>query len=180
MRQVNEGSEEAARLLFDLYGHHILHAVRRKLSRQLRSRFDSVDFVQDVWASFFADKPLPEEFENPRQLITFLTNMARNKVVDATRQRLVSEKRNVNRECSLESKAVNGEVDLIARQATPSQALMAQEEWDRLLESIPGHYREVLVKARNGLSVPKIARDLDMNPRTVRRVVHRYLPGVAS
>src|SRR5947209_4816813 len=43
MRRVQEGSEDAARELLDRYGEHILRVVRRKLSRQLRSKFDSVD-----------------------------------------------------------------------------------------------------------------------------------------
>src|SRR5262245_48951943 len=54
MRQVNEGSDDAIRELVQVYGPHILRVVRMRLSKHLRSKFDSADFVQSVWAAFFA------------------------------------------------------------------------------------------------------------------------------
>src|SRR5688572_23874581 len=53
MQCVREGSADATKELLDRYGPHVLRVVRRKLNRKLRPKFDSVDFVQDVWASFF-------------------------------------------------------------------------------------------------------------------------------
>ena len=53
--QICSGSEEAAWNFIETYGPHIQRVVRRRLHQSLRSKFDSVDFVQMVWASFFAD-----------------------------------------------------------------------------------------------------------------------------
>ena len=53
MRRVREGSEAAAWELVDKYGGHLRRAVRRVLNPMLRSKFDSLDFVQLVWDSFF-------------------------------------------------------------------------------------------------------------------------------
>src|SRR5205823_8032332 len=72
------GSEEAARQLTAQYGTYLHLAVRRWLHRRMRSMFDSVDFVQDVWASFFASGFDRETFTHPAQLINFLQEMARN------------------------------------------------------------------------------------------------------
>src|SRR6266850_5492957 len=88
MQGVRSSSDEAARALVDRYGDHILRIVRHKLHKKLRSKFDSADFVQAVWTSFFA-MPLDEmRFQHPEELAAFLMQLARNKVVDAVRQRL--------------------------------------------------------------------------------------------
>src|SRR6202022_1858906 len=87
------------------YGHHILHVVRRKLHSKLRPKFDSLDFGQDVWASFFAAEPHDQRFESPSALAAFLAQVARNKVAEAFRTRLQRQKYNLNRENSLDGSA---------------------------------------------------------------------------
>jgi DNA-directed RNA polymerase specialized sigma24 family protein len=87
MRQVRLGSEDAVRELLDLYGKHIIHVVRRRLHREMRSKFDSQDFVQAVWASFFTKPCLNASFENPKKLIVFLAEVASNKVIEEWRKR---------------------------------------------------------------------------------------------
>src|SRR5438067_13159333 len=88
---IREGSEDAARRLLDRYGRHILTVIRQKLDIHLRSVFDSLDFLQDVWASFFADE-VKHSFRDPTALIKFLVNMARNKVTTEVRKRVQGEK----------------------------------------------------------------------------------------
>lgn len=53
MRRIREGSEDAAWELFEKYGGYIRRAVRRALNPRLRTQFESQDFVQMVWKSFF-------------------------------------------------------------------------------------------------------------------------------
>src|SRR5882724_4971958 len=53
MQKVLTGSQEAAQELFRDYEPYLLFAIRRKLDKRMRSKFDSADFAQDVWASFF-------------------------------------------------------------------------------------------------------------------------------
>ncbi len=53
MRRVGEGSEDAAWELVTRYGEDIRRAVRRVLNVKLRPKFNSLDFVQLVWKSFF-------------------------------------------------------------------------------------------------------------------------------
>ena len=86
MQRLRNGSEEAARELLDRFGSYILRVVRRRLSRELRSKYDSVDFVQAVWASFFAEDSQDRRFDHPDALIAFLATLAQNKVIDAVRR----------------------------------------------------------------------------------------------
>src|SRR6516165_7459551 len=92
MQEVVAGSAEAAQELFRDYGPYLLHAIRRRMSKRIRSKFDSMDLAQDVWASFFAESPAKRSFDSPQQFIAFLAKLARNKVLDAVRQRLKTDK----------------------------------------------------------------------------------------
>ena len=69
---IRSGSEEAAWQLIEQYGPHIRRIVRRRLDRRLRSQFDSVDFVQAVWASFFREPDQIRSFETLPDLIKYL------------------------------------------------------------------------------------------------------------
>jgi RNA polymerase sigma-70 factor (ECF subfamily) len=166
MHRLRGGSEEAARELLDRYGQHILRVVRRKLSRELRSKFDSVDFVQAVWASFFADVPRRQGIDHPKALLAFLVTLAQNKVVDAVRQRMQTNRYSVNRERALDP-------TLAAREPSPSQVAIANDEWRHLLADLPDHYQRMLVLLREGHSQKDIAREIGVNEKTVRRVLEK-------
>src|SRR5262245_19785193 len=73
LTRVRAGDEAAVREMIDVYGPTILRAVRMGLPAKLRSKFDSVDFVQDVWGSFFANLPQGSAFREPQDLVAFLT-----------------------------------------------------------------------------------------------------------
>src|SRR5438067_2760232 len=137
MERVLAGSPEAAREFTELYGPSLLRAVRLRLNRNLRPKFDSLDFVQDIWASFFTDLPRGRSFRSPAELVAFLTSLARNKVVDAVRHRLQGQKYNVNREQALEDLFEDDRTALVAQQPTPSEVAMGREEWERLLQRQP-------------------------------------------
>src|SRR5262249_7566398 len=51
--RIRAGDEEAARELLQRYEAKVRLVVRRQLPKLLRSRFDSLDFLQSVWGSFF-------------------------------------------------------------------------------------------------------------------------------
>jgi len=54
LEQARAGSDSAARELIERFGPFILRVIRNRLDPRLRSIFDSADFSQAVWASFFA------------------------------------------------------------------------------------------------------------------------------
>ena len=53
LARIKNGDEEASRELLSRYESKVRLVVRRQLPRLLRSRFDSIDFLQSVWGSFF-------------------------------------------------------------------------------------------------------------------------------
>jgi RNA polymerase sigma factor (sigma-70 family) len=180
MRRVAAGSQGAAGALVERYGAHILRIVRRKLNGRLRAKFDSADFVQAVWASFFA-LPLDRyNFEESEALVGFLFHLARNKVVEAVRQRLQTQKYNVNREHALDGREVSDADTIVAREPSPAEIAIAREEWARLLAGQPEHYKQILEGLRDGETQQSIARHLGLNERTVRRVIRKIASGHAD
>jgi RNA polymerase sigma factor (sigma-70 family) len=173
MQRVLAGSDEAARELFDGYAPYLLRAIRRKLSRRIRCKFDSHDFAQDVWASFFAETSNKRVFETREDLVAFLTTLAQNKVIDAVRQRTQTQKHDVNREQSLDDSRRFDKDQLAGNQATPSQIVMSQEEWRDFLDKQPPVYQRIFILLRAGKTQVEIAQELGMYPRTVNRIVGR-------
>jgi RNA polymerase sigma factor (sigma-70 family) len=168
------GSQEAAQALVDEYGSQIIRAVRRRLNRQMRSQFDSHDFVQNVWTSFFADATRLELFNSPAALAAYLMQMAENKVVDEVRKRMVWEKRNVKRERSIDDSRLLYGKGLRAPSPTPSQVVMADEAWDKIRRERPVHYRMFELR-QAGKTFEQIADELGVNERTVRRALNGLL-----
>jgi RNA polymerase sigma-70 factor (ECF subfamily) len=177
MRKAVSGSETAARKLFEDYELVLLQAIRRKLNKKVRSKFDSIDFAQDVWASFFAQPPEKRVFERPDNLLAFLTKLAENKVAESMRQRLTFQKYDVHREQSLDDPKVMRNDALIARQPTASQVAMTKEEWTVFLRSQPLVYQRIFILLREGHTHVQIAAELGINVRTIERAVARLTPG---
>jgi RNA polymerase sigma factor (sigma-70 family) len=173
LRQVQSGSQEAIRELIERYAPHIVRAVRRKLSKAIRPKFDSIDFAQAVWASFFAAPKNLVEFDRPEELIRYLAVLARNKVVDEIRRRMQTDKYNVNREESLDDSALHFRATLAANGPSPSEVAVADELWERLLRGRPESYRRIIELRRDGNTHQEIACQLGLNERTVRRVIRR-------
>src|SRR5438445_10752725 len=91
LERVRDGSEDACVELVERYGSFVYRAVRRKLNWKMRSTFDSGDFMQAVWASFFEDRKCLVELPTARDLVFYLTSLARNKVIGEFRRRYVAE-----------------------------------------------------------------------------------------
>jgi RNA polymerase sigma factor (sigma-70 family) len=179
MEWVRAGSAEAIRELLDSYGPSILHVVRRRLHKRLRPKFDSSDFVQSVWASFFATSLERHSFNQPRDRAAFLAAMAQNQVTDAVRQRLRCQRYNVNRERSLDGSAALEAADLTDHSPTPRQGAMAKEKWEQLQRRARRPGRVILELLRQGVAPGAVADQLGLDSKTVWRLIHhlRSEPG---
>ena len=76
MGRVRAGCPRAAQEVFDRYSDAVRRVVRRVLRDRLRAKYDSTDFVQSVWASFFLTPPERYNFDTPQQLVNFLSKVA--------------------------------------------------------------------------------------------------------
>jgi RNA polymerase sigma factor (sigma-70 family) len=132
-----------------------------------------------VWASFFQIPPEQYTFATPDDLIAFLSRIALNKVVDETRKRLQTHKRDVNREQSLDvPPPAEGEefpADPPGRQPTPSQIAIAEEHWVQMLEGQGPRDRRVLELLRQGYTHREIADKVGTHPKVIQRLLKKLL-----
>ena len=175
MRQISEGDEDAAWRLVEKYGPHILRAVRRTLHAKVRQQFDSVDFVQAVWASIFSAREKLLQLHRPEELIALLTTIARNKVIDVVRQRTATKKYDVRREVSADREGATLVAAVASKEPTPSEFAIAHERWEQLMRDQPDRYRKIIELRIQGESQKDIANRLDISDKTVQRVLARLL-----
>ena len=170
LARIRRGEEDAARELLTRYEAQVRLVVRRQLPKLLRTRFDSLDFLQSVWGSFFRRvQGGVDELEDPRNLVAFLARAARNKVIDEYR-RAASLKGDLRREeplCDDEGRPR----DLAAHLDTASQVAEANETIGRMRELLPDDRREIVDLKAQGLSSKEIGEHLGLSERTVRRVI---------
>lgn len=179
MQQVLAGSEAAAEELFRDYEPYLLHAIRQRLSKRLRSNFDSLDIAQDVWKSFFVAPPAERHFQSPAELVAFLTKLAAHKVIDAARKRLRGQKHEAGREQSIDDSQSFDKNRLAAPDRTPSQILMSQEEWVKFLGEQPLVYRQVFILLREGKTHEEIAAELKISTKSVQRALGQLVTRIS-
>ena len=173
LARIQAGDEDAARELLARYEPEVRLVVRRKLPKMLRSRFDSLDFLQSVWGSFFRrvrdSAPGVAEFEDQRHLVAFLARAAKNKVIDEFR-RAASQKQNFKLEVPIWDGGEHAR-ELPDHVDSPSQIAEAHEAYDRLLDLLPPERRDILRLKAQGLSSRDIGQRLEISERTVQRVL---------
>jgi RNA polymerase sigma factor (sigma-70 family) len=170
LKRIQAGDEGAARELLQRFEAEVRLVVRRQLPRLLRSRFDSLDFLQSVWGSFFRRmRQAPTDFEDSRHLVAFLARAAKNKVIDEYR-RSASRKHDMHREEPLwgEGRRAREVADSID---SPSEIAQAHEAYGRLQELVPEEKRSILEMKAEGLSSKDIGERLGISERTVQRVL---------
>jgi RNA polymerase sigma factor (sigma-70 family) len=171
MKRLRAGCPDAARDMVHRYGGHVRRVVRRRLHHSLRPQYDSIDFLQDVWASFFTVPREKYVFDAPDALVGFLAELAYRRVADAYRKGFKAKKSNVN--CLRPLDREDPDRDLPIRGATPSQFAMANERWENLLKDQPDCIRLLLEMLRQGHGQKEIAERTGLHPKLIQRYLHR-------
>ncbi|MDP6446953.1 MAG: sigma-70 family RNA polymerase sigma factor [Pirellulaceae bacterium] len=169
LQRMRSGSDEAAWDLVKQFAPHIFRVVRRRLSQQLRSKYDSQDFVQMVWASLFREPSRILDFSHPDDFTRFVMAMARNKVIDETRRRNTA-KYNVDVEESFHEEAVPP-----TRLDTPSQVAIAHECWSQMMGAESERNQRIVQLRLQGFTYREIAEDVGLNEKTARIIVDRLI-----
>jgi RNA polymerase sigma-70 factor (ECF subfamily) len=174
MARARAGDEAAVRELLIQFEDEVRMVVRARLPGSLRTKFDSMDFVQSVWTDVFTRGGLdPERFDNARHLFGYLAGVAKNKVLEEHRRRTQTRKYDLGREEPLYVRRGDREVprEVPATDPSPSQDAQARDRLAQLLQGRSPLERQVVELRRRGLTYDDIAGQLGMHESAVRRIV---------
>ncbi len=150
--RLNEGDVAAVERVFLAYEPYLRIAVRRRLSPRLRSKVDSGDIVQSVFADLVRGvRDGGWHFAGRPQLEAFLRRIAWRRLAD----RYQKHARALEREHSLDETPSQSLGD--AAQARPSQEAQGREFWERILRACPPAHHEVVRLRMNGHRMGEIA-----------------------
>ncbi|MGC1718187.1 MAG: sigma-70 family RNA polymerase sigma factor, partial [Isosphaeraceae bacterium] len=142
-------------------------AVRRQLTGPLRSKLDSMDIVQSVWADVLCRfREAGWRFADPAHLRAFLVKVARNRLIDRRREhhRALEQERPLHEITSHELPHVG--------QPRPSEVAQGHELWELMLEKCPPAHREILRLKRQGLPLAEIAARTGFHEGSIRRILY--------
>jgi RNA polymerase sigma-70 factor (ECF subfamily) len=169
--------------LLELYRSYLTLLARLKLGRQLRSKSDSADLVQETFleahrhfAAFRGD--------TEAEFVSWLRQILAGRLAKLARRYMGTQGRDVRLErelmVALEESSQGLERSLAARQSSPSQQAAGREQAVLLAEALdrlPTAYREVLIlRHLEGLSFPEVAHRMGRTQPSVKKLWARALP----
>jgi RNA polymerase sigma-70 factor (ECF subfamily) len=167
LQQLYAGDDSAAEKVYRLYEPYLRKVVRRQLPRQLRSKFDSQDVVQSVWAHLLRGfREANWQFAGPAQLRAFLATVTRRRLTDRVRHYHLSQQHEV-------ALAGGDAAQFPTAQPRPSEIVGADELWERMLAACPPEHHEILRLKRQGLRLTEIASRTGMHEGSVRRILRK-------
>ncbi len=173
LREARAGSAAASRELLEEYGDYVRRVVRSRLLPRMRSQFDSIDFQQAVWASFFVGPLNRLEFRTPDDLIGYLVQMANNKVGEATQAAFGTQKRDLRRERYLEDVGEENPAVLRKADATPSQLAVARESLERMKVGKPPSVCRMIDMLSQGFDYADVTGATGIHAKAIQRRVRK-------
>ncbi len=167
IRRLNEGDVQVAEQLFLYFEPYLRMVVRRRIQPKMRSKFDSTDILQSVWANLITNlSGSGYHFDNKDHLRNFLNRAVVNKFHDQYRhfRREISHQNSLGESELSEIPAINLE--------RPSQIAQHDELWQQMLNACPEKHRDILQFRRDGLRIAEIADRTGLHPSSVRRILY--------
>jgi RNA polymerase sigma factor (sigma-70 family) len=163
---LNDGDTLAAEQVFRTYEPYLRILVRRELRADLRTKFDSSDVVQSVWADLLEGMHARTwHFGDRASLRAFLIRLTKNRFIDLCRKHgpaLAREQRLSDPELA------ETLPDDVPR---PSEIAQRNELWERILALCPANHREIVKMKLEGLGAGEIAARTGLHPNSVRRLL---------
>jgi RNA polymerase sigma-70 factor (ECF subfamily) len=168
LEKLASGQLEAAAEAFRAYEPYLRKVARRLLPGRLRTKVDSEDVVQSVWADVLRGfQARGRRFASAAHLRAFLVMLTRHRLGD----RLRYYQQALDKEQPLTG---TGRMDgLPSAEPRPSQLVQAQDLWQRMLALCPPAHHEVLWLKRKGLPLAQIAAQTGLHEGSVRRILRR-------
>ena len=165
--RLNDGDVEAVERAFLAYEPYLRIAVRRRLSPRLRTKVDSGDVVQSVFADLLRGvRDGGWHFAGRPQLQAFLRKIASRRVADRYRKHGPA----LEREQPLGETPSQSLPD-VAR-PRPSQEAQGHEFWEGVLRACPPAHHEVVRLRMQGYLMDEIASRTGLHEGSVRRILY--------
>jgi RNA polymerase sigma-70 factor (ECF subfamily) len=180
--QAVDGTEAARGALLERYRAYLELLARVEIGRQLRSKVDTADVVQETFLeahrSFGSFRGVGE-----REFVAWLRGILARRITHLARRYLGTQGRDVRRERELEIDLDHSsrilDRGLLAPQSTPSHQMAQREQGVLLADAIgrlPDDYRDVVVlRHLEELSFPEIARRMERTLGSVQKLWVRAL-----
>ncbi|MBA7661655.1 RNA polymerase sigma factor CarQ [subsurface metagenome] len=177
-----EGNESALNQLCNVYGERVRRIVRLRMGKELRSKLDSMDLVQDTLLS--ALEGLGDfTYKTEGDFLRWLSRIAQNALRDNL-DKLHADKRDIRKEVRLGGYGPTtgdrfvgtpGPIDT----TTPSVIMSRKEDLDKLenaIDELKPEYRKVIVLAKiDGLSYNQIGERLGKSADAVGHLLSRAM-----
>ena len=181
------GDDSALNQLCHVYGERVRWIIRLRMGRELRSKLESMDLVQDVLVSALRDLG-DFTYRDDGDFLRWLSKIAENRLRDNV-DKLHAGKRDIRKEVRLDNYGhttgvrFGGMVGPI-QATTPSVIMSRKEDLDELakaLDKLKPEYKEVIVLTKiEGLSYREIAGRLGKSDEAVRKLVSRAMAVLTS
>ncbi len=165
--RLNAGDALAFQEITQVYGPYLRMLIRRRLRPAQRTKFDSTDVVQSVWADVLSGVRRGRwHFEDRPRLEAFLARVARNRYLDRCRKYKTA--------LALEEPLdkAGGMAAPVCELPRPSETAQGEDLWDQLLALCPPTHHELLRLKRQGLQVVEISSRTGLHEGSVRRIFY--------
>ncbi len=182
-----DGNDSALNQLCNVYGERVHWIVRLRMGRELRSKLESMDLVQDVLVSALRDLG-DFTYKDEGDFLRWLSKIAENRLRDNV-DKLHADKRDIRKEVRLDNHGpttggrffgVRGPIDA----TTPRVIMSRREELEELakaMDELKPEYKEVIVLAKiEELSYKEISDKLGKSNEAVRKLVSRAMAALTS
>jgi RNA polymerase sigma factor (sigma-70 family) len=167
IERLNHGDDEAVERVLLACEPYLRIVVRRRLGRRLRTKIDSTDVVQSVFANVLRGfRNGNWRFAGRPQLLAFLRGIAWRRLANRYREHETG----LAREQSLVETVP---VSLpIAASPRPSEVAEGREFWERVLAACPPEHRRVVELRMEGYRMNEIAERTGLHEGSVRRIIY--------
>ena len=182
-----EGDRAALEKLSQTYSERVQRIVRMRMGKELRSKLESMDIVQDTLIC--AIRGLDRfTYTDEGDFTRWLSHITENRLRDNL-DRLHADKRDIRKEKPLNSDKGDGRQSRVQPieplyTATPSVEIEKKEQLDRLeraMDALKPEYKEVILLTKiEGLSYKEAADRLGKSPNALRMLLCRAMAALGE
>jgi RNA polymerase sigma-70 factor (ECF subfamily) len=177
-----EGDQSALNQLYSVYAERVRWMVRFRMDKELRSKFESMDLVQDTLIHALSGLH-NFTYKNESEFIRWLSKIAENELRSKLRK-LHADKRDVHKEVRFDNGGTKSEGRYVGihepiQTTTPSMILSRKEDLVKLekaIDELKPEYRESIILTKvEGLSYQEIGQKLGKSSDAVRMLATRAM-----